>query len=206
MATQVKRRRGRLTPNQARTARRQRRQRRKRYVRLMAFLGVGIISILFIFALFASGIQSVFGPNRGAPEGPGERYQAQPSTHIEIGDTHPSYSTKPATSGWHYDEAASWGVKNEPVPEERLIHNLEHGGVVIYYNCPEGCPETVEKLAEIVNKTDETILAPYPDMETIIALTEWTFIERLNEYDEDRVKAFIRAHLNSPNAPEPLAR
>ena len=35
-----------------------------------------------------------------------------------------------------------------------------------------------------------------------IALTAWTFIDAFDEFDEDRIKDFIKAHESSPNAPE----
>ncbi len=203
MATRVKRRKDRLTPTQARAARRLRRERRRRFVRFGAFLGVGIIAFLFIVSLFAGSLPISIGSK--GPEGPGERFPEQPSTFIEIDDSHPAYNSKPATSGWHYDEPASWGVKNEVVPEERLVHNLRNGGIVIYYDCPEGCDDLVDKLADIVRSTRRAVLAPYPEMETKIALTAWTFIERLEEFDEDRITAFVDAHLDSPNAPNPFA-
>ena len=43
-------------------------------------------------------------------------------------------------------------------------------------------------------------------MDMRIALTAWTFLEAFDEYDDERIRAFVNAHMNSPTAPESLAR
>ena len=105
---------------------------------------------------------------------------------------------------------ADRGLHDEVVADEYRIHNLEHGGIGIHYDCPEGCLELVQQLTEIVNLASgeglKVILSPYPEMETTIALTAWTFIDRLDVFDEARIKDFISAHESSPNAPEANAR
>ena len=49
-------------------------------------------------------------------------------------------------------------------------------------------------------------MSPYPGMETTIALTAWTYVDRLDGFDEERIVAFIEAHESSPTAPEPFVR
>ena len=68
------------------------------------------------------------------------------------------------TSGWHYaDQVASPGIHAEPVPNEVQVHNLEHGEVMVQYDCPLGCPDTVAALERIVRSyPKKVILAPYP--------------------------------------------
>ena len=209
MATPGKRRKDRQTPTEGRAARRGRRQRRKRFLRIAALTPVGTLVAVFIFSLFAGGLRNVASPQGPAPDGPGERYDSQGSTHIPRGESHGAYNSVPATSGWHYNDLSSparWGVYDEPVEDEVLIHNLEHAGVVIHYNCPEGCDEMVEQIEGIVKRATKVILTPNPDIGTKIALTAWTFLEELDEFSEERIDAFILAHVNSANAPEPFAR
>ena len=197
-----------LTPTQARAARRERRRRRRRTVRFLGFTAVSTIAALFIFSLFAGGLPLDFGSPKG-PEGPGQRFESQGTTHIERGESHPPYFTTPAVSGWHYFDSgapARWGVYDEPLEDEVLIHNLEHGGVGIHYDCPEGCDDLIIKLKEIADRSTEVIMSPYPELGSRIALTAWTFIEIFEEFDEEKIEAFISAHVNSPNAPEYLSR
>jgi hypothetical protein len=143
------------------------------------------------------------------PVGPGRRIPVQGADHTSQSQTHPDYNSVPATSGWHYGGAsapAPWGVHGDALPDEILVHNLEHGGVGIHYNCPEGCDELVSQLKEIADRMGKVILSPYPGMETKIALTAWTFLDTFDEFDKDRVEDFARAHESSPNAPEYLVR
>jgi len=75
-----------------------------------------------------------------------------------------------------------------------LVHNLEDGGVVVQYSCPEGCEDLVAQLSAIVSRYDGgVILAPYPDMEPRIALTAWGRIDTFDKFDENRIVRFIRA-------------
>ena len=45
-------------------------------------------------------------------------------------------------------------------------------------------------------------MSPYPDMETRIALTAWTFLDKFEDFDEARISEFISSHESSPNSPE----
>jgi hypothetical protein len=163
--------------------------------------------VIFILSLFAGGLANVFAPTR-APDGPGLRMGDQGTTHIFVGESHPPYNSAPATSGWHYaepDAPARWGVHESALPNEVLLHNLEHGGVGIFYNCPEGCDDLVGRLSAIVKSARKVVMSPYPEMDTTIALAAWTFIDQFDEFDEERIEAFISAHVESANSPEPFA-
>lgn len=210
MATQEDRRRTRLTPTQKRAARRERRNRRRKLLRVGAFSAVGIIAFFFIIALFLPGLNLSFGSTgRTAPTGPGERIASQGGDHIGPDQNHPPYNSVPATSGWHYEEPLSparWGVHTEALEDEVLVHNLEHGGIGVHYDCPDGCDDLVDRLVEIVRRSDKVILSPYPSMDTKIALTAWTFLDTFDEFDLQRIEDFIVAHSSSPNAPEPDVR
>ena len=198
----------RRTPTQARAARRTRRQNRRRMIRIGAFAAVGLIAAIFILSLILPSLPLSLRRGSG-PDGPGLRLTDQGRTHINLGEGHAPYNSVPATSGWHYGQPqapARWGVHDEPLDDEVLVHNLEHGGVGVYYNCPDGCDELVEQLAGIVRGADQVIMTPRPDMDSRIALTAWTFIDKFEEFDEQRVREFISAHVDSPNSPEASAR
>ncbi len=106
-----------------------------------------------------------------------------------------TYNSTPPTSGPHYTSLAPWGIHTDPIPNELQVHNLEHGGVMVQYNCDGACPELVAQLAEIVERYDGyVILAPYPDMESRIALTAWGRIDTFDAFDEQRIVRFIQAY------------
>ena len=129
--------------------------------------------------------------------------------HVIPGEEHDRYNSAPATSGWHFGAPvapARWGIHTIPLPDEVLVHNLEHGYVNVHYNCPDGCDALVAQLSEVVDiATDvgaKVLMSPYPDMATRIALTAWTVIDKFDDFDDVRIIAFIMAHESSPLAPE----
>lgn len=129
--------------------------------------------------------------------------------HVIPGEEHDRYNSAPATSGWHFGAPvapARWGIHTIPLPDEVLVHNLEHGYVNVHYNCPDGCDALVTQLSEVVDfATDvgaKVLMSPYPDMATRIALTAWTVIDKFDDFDDVRIIAFIMAHESSPLAPE----
>jgi hypothetical protein len=209
----------RLTATQARAARRTRRRTRRRFIRYAAISGVGLIALAFIVALFLPSFSLAGGGSfggflgGGAPDGPGLRMDDIGTTHIASGDDHPPYNSVPATSGWHYGQPfapARWGIHDTFLEDEVLIHNLEHGGIAISYNCPDGCDELVGQLAELVDEGvrqgGKVIMSPNTNTASVITLTAWTFIDEFDVFDEDRVRDFVGSHESSTNAPEPNAR
>lgn len=127
---------------------------------------------------------------------PGEPVPDMGNLHIEVGSESPvAYNSTPPTSGPHYETMASWGIHSQPIPDELMVHNLEDGGVGIWYDCPEGCEDLVAQLASIARRYDEGVLmGPYPGMGTRIALTAWARIDTLEDLDEDRIVRFADAY------------
>jgi hypothetical protein len=131
--------------------------------------------------------------------------------HIDKGQQHVAYNSKPPTSGPHWNIAGEapvpWGIYKEPIPDEAQIHNLEHGGVTISYNCRD-CPELVSQIEDFYTRwTDanrlpmfpnstKVVVAPYYDMSNKIALTAWGHIDTFDQFDEQRVIRFIEAFRN----------
>ncbi len=209
MASRERRSKERPTRTQARAARRARKKTRKNFIKFGAFGAVLIIALVFIFSLFAGSITPFVGGSSSGSGSIGERFSDQGRDHIALGAEHAPYNSIPATSGWHYDfphAPAAWGIYDEPLPDEVLVHNLEHGGIGIHYYCPDGCDALIAQLAAIVNRGSEVLLSPYPDLDTTIALTAWNFIDKFNAFDEARIQTFIDDHMNSRRAPEAPAR
>ena len=129
--------------------------------------------------------------------------------HVIPGEEHDRYNSAPATSGWHFGAPvapARWGIHTIPLPDEVLVHNLEHGYVNVHYNCPDGCDALVAQLSQVVDiATDvgaKVLMSPYTDMDTRIALTAWTVIDKFDDFDDVRIISFIMAHESSPLAPD----
>ena len=209
------------TKTQARAARRARQQRRKRLLRYGALIGIGAVSFFFIISLFLPGLPFIGGGGGqggggflgGAPDGPGVRIAEAAPVHIGPGQAHDAYTSVPATSGAHFGQPLApvrWGIHEEPLEAEEYIHNLEHGGIGIFYDCPDGCDDLVAQLEETASRAvsngGKVILAPHAGLDNTIALAAWTFLDTFDAYDEDRINDFVNSHDSSPNAPEPNAR
>lgn len=125
---------------------------------------------------------------------PGTYVASQGNAHVVAEPVAFRYASDPPTSGPHFAGAAAWGVHEQPIPKALQIHNLEDGGVLVQYNCSE-CDDLLSQLRDLVRRySDKVILAPYPGMKTRIALTAWSYIDTFDEFDEERILRFIKAH------------
>lgn len=140
---------------------------------------------------------------------PGQSVASMGRAHVPGGTPPPQYNTRPPTSGPHAG-AVPWREYREPVPEINQVHNLEHGGILIQYNCERldgetSCPELVGQLRRIYERArDEVdpkiVLAPYRDMEHPVAVTAWRRLKTFDGADEAGILAFADANVN--RAPE----
>jgi len=105
---------------------------------------------------------------------------------------HKPYNSTPPSSGPHTSYTAEWGQHQTPVAPEIWLHNLEHGGVVIGYDCD--CPELVDALIELADDYPLTIIAPNPELPTRVALAAWQHVltfDTLNEAASAAVADFL---------------
>jgi hypothetical protein len=106
---------------------------------------------------------------------------------------HEPYNTDPPTSGPHFEGHVEQKISNQPIPKEIQVHELEHGGVLIQYNC-KSCDDLIAKLEKHARSSEHVIMAPYPGMDAKIALTAWGKLAKLNEYDEKIITEFIKVN------------
>lgn len=72
------------------------------------------------------------------------------------------YNSFPPTTGPHHPNPAVWGVYDEPVAQNHLTHNLEHGGLVIQYG-PDVDRKTLDELiAWYRDDANGIVIAPLP--------------------------------------------
>jgi hypothetical protein len=84
------------------------------------------------------------------------------------------WSTFPPSAGGHYPLWAVWGFYRSPVNPRQVVHNEEHGGVVIWWG-PDVPAATVDKLeAFYQDKPAGMFGTPVAGLGNKIALTAWT--------------------------------
>jgi hypothetical protein len=110
----------------------------------------------------------------------------------------------PPTGGPHCPTPAACTVFSQPVNECQWVHNLEHGHVVLLYNCPQGCPEIVDQLTAIRNEfspSDKVVLTPWPPLNSKVAAVVWGWSWSGDSVDHDAITC-IFSH-QGQDAPEP---
>jgi hypothetical protein len=129
--------------------------------------------------------------------GPVERHPSEGHEHVDEGEK-VAYDVSPPTSGSHYEVPAAAGFydTDSDIEPERLVHNLEHGMIVIWYrpNAPDlgFIAEQVEELVE--QEPAYTVGAPYADMPDgyNIVLTSWRQAQACEFASQDIVDDFRR--------------
>ena len=151
------------------------------------FIGGGLAVIIVIGALVYIG---------ATRDNPGEEFDDLGNEHLELEPTDYIWNSRPPTSGPHAPGIAQWGEHDETVPEWQQVHNLEDGGIILHYNCPEGCPDVVDELRDIMREVgrDSLILEPYLNMDSKIAVTAWTRLLTLDDIDRDQIINFIEVY------------
>jgi len=81
-----------------------------------------------------------------------------------------------------------------------VVHNLEHGHIVISYDCSKlpDCEDTKYQLRRLLNAYNgwKVTVVPRTNVDAAIALTAWGWIDKLDSYDEARIRRFIDAWRN----------
>lgn len=211
---------------------------------------------------------------------PGQMMADMGREHItDISDV--AYNTNPPTSGSHFAIWTKEGVYDRAISDGYLLHSLEHGYIVISYNCqsirageqesisfpaytlklfysstltyahetgepheepnatesgeatnsdkpltrmnftppagrgwftpqnppekevelPESfnsqeCKDLVSKLSEMTKVAEKVIVVPRPANDSLIALTAWGRIEKLDNFDKEKIEGFIKSWHN----------
>lgn len=116
-------------------------------------------------------------PQAETPEcEPVETFDDQGNEHLKDGASFDDYNSSPPTSGPHSSTPADPGFYEEEVAPEQLVHNLEHGQIVVYYR-PDLPEDALSGIEDLVNEEPTALLAvPYEDIEdpNTLVLTAWT--------------------------------
>lgn len=135
--------------------------------------------------------------------------------HVAVGTT-PTYQSVPPTSGNHWSSAPPngpacpmpWGVYSSPVLEPCVVHNLEHGGIVIWYVPDKLSADQIQKLTSFVQTQVTTaqfkfVLSPWSgaDFGHPIAVTAWDWRLYLDDANTDAIRSFADEHYG--RSPEP---
>ena len=84
------------------------------------------------------------------------------------------WNTDPPSNGQHYPVWAVWGFYNQPVNPRMVVHNEEHGGVILWWGTKVPA-STVDQLRSFYNEQpDGTFGTPYAKLGSKVAISAWT--------------------------------
>jgi hypothetical protein len=199
-------------------------ERRTRLI-VYAIAAAGVIGLVLVFAVIAlgGGGDSSSGNAQAALTAAGCTLQNVPgvknaSDHSDVPTptSKVTWNTDPPSNGSHYGTTIIFGAYDEPLQQQLLVHNYEHGGVGIQYGS-QVSQETIQQLRDFYDKDpDGLVLAPYPSLGSKIALTSWTakpqepgkkgtgHVAKCTKFDEKAFNAFLDAY--GFDGPEPFPR
>jgi hypothetical protein len=132
----------------------------------------------------------------------GEPFCSEGQAHVDTG-TAIVWESNPPHSGPHYPMWETWGEHEETVPRGNWVHNLEHGGIVLAYLCPDECPEELDVLRQVIaDRPGERILMTSdPELGAAgFAAISWTWVYAFDTPDLEALLCFVDQH--EGNAPE----
>jgi hypothetical protein len=72
----------------------------------------------------------------------------EPALHVPVGSPI-EWSTNPPATGMHFGVWAKWDHHYPALDRGFWLHNAEHGGIILLYRCPDGCPDVVDALLDL---------------------------------------------------------
>lgn len=117
------------------------------------------------------------------------------NAHLQPGQR-ANYRTQFPLSGPHADTWTMPGFYNSPEPSQTLVHALEHGNIVIYYEAPgDSTVRLLREWAAMYSAMWSGIVAtPMPGLGQAVVLTAWRRMLRLDTFDAAPAAAFIDAY------------
>src|SRR4029453_185381 len=130
--------------------------------------------------------------------------------HIAANEQPDNWNSNPPTSGDHLGSPLPPGVYDNEQDLRALVHNMEHGYVVILYkNLPQ---DQLDQLRQFAKARDgsKLVLAPYSGLaQDGVALAAWRNLETMQRFNPDVVQAFVNDYMvpiaTKSVAPEPNA-
>jgi hypothetical protein len=173
--------------------------RRSRQTRLLWILAGAIAAAVLVgIVIWASRTGRSAQPNPAAtlPNRPVVSVPNQGREHVAPGQPHPAYNSNPPASGWHYPTTAAWGFHPNQLPDELLIHNLEHGGIWIAYRDDQDSA-LVDPLVALAREFPRKLVITHRPANNIpLAVVAWDHVMKLERFDRTAIVDFYTRFKN----------
>jgi hypothetical protein len=141
-----------------------------------------------------------------------EQHPWEGATHVPVCSA-VTYVSNPPSSGNHYPIWAAFQTFTTPVPRGFYVHDLEHGAIVITYNCPGGCAAEVAAAQAFIDALPvdplcggaappnrRVVMTPDPMLDVRWAASAWLWTLTAPCFDPVAFGQFVSAHYG--NGPE----
>lgn len=181
------------------------RQKRQQQALLYGGVGLAVIAVVAVVVIIVTRPPASSGLL-------GDPVTITSRAHIPIGTPPGPYNSNPPAGGAHYPDTLPAGFYQESdlatlpqYPEGYLVHNLEHGYVIFWYNCQApntDCAALKQTIQTVMSETGNTkeIGFPWSSMDIPLAMTSWGRILKFQTPDAALMKRFVEANRNQ--APE----
>ncbi len=167
---------------------------------LLGPVGVTLLMAIVIAALWWRNRPTyvAFDPSTPVGEAALDSVQTFPSqgqVHVNPGQQ-VNYDSDFPTSGSHDPVPVLPGVYTQEQPVEKLVHSLEHGNIVIYYEQPgDEAQQTLQSWArQFPGAWDGLVVVPKAGLGESVVLTAWTKKLVLTEFEPQAAASFIDAY------------
>ena len=119
-----------------------------------------------------------------------ELFADQGGGHLQPGESPPEYNSNPATSGRHNPSPTQCGIYTDEVPDQVLIHNMEHGTVVIHH-APDLDQAEIDSLHDYArSKSSHILVYPREGLSDPVVVTSWRRMLRMDSADVDTIDLY----------------
>lgn len=196
---------------------------RRQRLLLYGIAGSGILALLVVIGIVLLGgggggsdAQAALRSNGCTLESVKSVTNKSDHSDVPTPETKVQWNTFPPSNGRHYGSTIIYGAYDEPVQEQLLVHNLEHGAVAVQWGSKVPQAEVAKLRAWYQGDPDGLVLAPLPALGDKISLATWQDttpgegdkglgrVAKCTRFDEKTFDAFLDAY--GFQGPEPFPR
>lgn len=146
---------------------------------------------------------ALFAPDPETKQRTGAEQADNGREHLALGETINYADGVPPTSGKH-GNPLGWGEYPNPVPDENVIHDMEHGGIYISYNPEKVSDEDIASIRALFFEPysnaefapTKVILAPRLENAYPIVFSSWNRNQIFEEFDELAMMEYYLTNVN----------
>jgi hypothetical protein len=132
-----------------------------------------------------------------------QTFQVTDASHVNVPVQYPQ---DPPVGGPHAPQWQNCGFYDGAIPNELVVHSMEHGAAWIAYrpDLPAAQLDVLRRLARDPAGKGYVLVTPYPTLPAGVPVvaSAWGTQLRLGRFDEGALRSFVATYANGPQTPE----